>query len=104
MSIVFCYIILVFWILFIIYVNFFRMLLNKYHSCICDDKNIRLLHSCSEFRETDTAFRNAIGRANKYLHWKDMLYFINQHKEKYDWGGISSFDTPNGIDKFKMSF
>ena len=22
----------------------------------------------------------------------------------YDWGGLSSFDNPNGIDTFKMSF
>ena len=24
--------------------------------------------------------------------------------ENYDWGGISSLDNPNGIDKFKMAF
>lgn len=28
---------------------------------------------------------------------------INELKE-YDWGGIASYESPNGIDKFKMSF
>lgn len=75
-----------------------------YHSYIHDNKHSRLLHSCSEFRVTDNAKKNAIGRANKYLHWNDFLYLRDRGIEKYDWGGIESFDNPNGIDKFKMSF
>ena len=75
-----------------------------FHSYIHDDKNSRLLHSCSEFRITDNAMKNAIGRANKYLHWNDLLYLKNMGIKNCDWGGIESFDKPNGIDKFKMNF
>lgn len=75
-----------------------------FHSYIHDNKHVRLLHSCSEFRATDNVMRNAIGRANKYLHWNDLIYFKQIGIKEYDWGGIASFDNPNGIDKFKMSF
>lgn len=75
-----------------------------YHSYVCDKIHARLLHSCSAFREKDNVFRNAIGRANKYLHWSDWLYLKGMGVTEYDWGGISSYHNPNGIDKFKMSF
>ena len=52
----------------------------------------------------DNAMRNAIGRANKYLHWNDWLLLKKMGIVEYDWGGIASYDNPNGIDKFKMSF
>ncbi len=75
-----------------------------YHSYIYSEKNARLLHSCSEFRNEDKAMKNSIGRANKYLHWKDMKSLKSIGIENYDWGGVSSFSEPNGIDKFKISF
>ncbi len=75
-----------------------------FHSYIVHEDKSRLLHSCSEFRVADNAMRNAIGRANKYLHFKDMEYLASLGVDSYDWGGISSSTEPNGIDKFKMSF
>ena len=75
-----------------------------YHSYITDGYHSRFLHSCSEFRVADNAMRNAIGRANKYLHWNDWLYLKQQGVVEYDWGGIASYEMPNGIDRFKMSF
>lgn len=75
-----------------------------YHSYIKDDIHSRSLHSCSEFRVQDNATRRAIGRANKYLHWSDLLCLKEMGVQEYDWGGISSYDNPNGIDEFKMSF
>ena len=45
-----------------------------------------------------------LGRANKYLHWNDWIYLKQQGVVEYDWGGIASYEKPNGIDKFKMSF
>lgn len=75
-----------------------------YHAYVTDEANTRLLISCSEFRVADKALRNAIGRANKYLHWEDMMFFKDLGVKKYDWGGVSSFENPNGIDKFKMGF
>ena len=74
------------------------------HSYVVDHNNARLLHSCSEFRNVDSNKRNAIGRANKYLHWKDIQYLKKCGIKVYDWGGITSYDTPNGIDRFKIAF
>ena len=75
-----------------------------FHSYVYGEGNSRLLHSCSEFRTEDNETRNAIGRANKYLHWRDFQHLRTMGVKRYDWGGISSLSEPNGIDKFKMSF
>lgn len=75
-----------------------------FHSYIHVGNKSRFLQSCSEFRVQDNSMRNAIGRANKYLHWNDWLLLKNLGVEEYDWGGIASYENPNGIDKFKMAF
>ena len=75
-----------------------------FHSYVCDNKEARLLHSASFFREEGISEPNMIGRANKKLHWEEMVYFKKKGYEKYDWGGISDFDNPNGIDEFKLKF
>ncbi len=74
-----------------------------FHSYICDDTDARLLHSASCFRE-ESADQSMIGRANKRLHWEDILYFKKKGLQRYDWGGISDFENPNGIDEFKLKF
>jgi lipid II:glycine glycyltransferase (peptidoglycan interpeptide bridge formation enzyme) len=47
------------------------------------------------------------GRANRLLHWEDILYFKNQGYEIYDLGGIT-LDESNkegqAIAKFKRCF
>lgn len=73
-----------------------------YHSYTMDEKNARLLHSVSDFREREDA--SLIARSNKRLHWADMELFSSMGIEVYDWGGISSLEKPNGIDSFKMKF
>lgn len=73
------------------------------HSYVVDEKNARLLHSVSEFRN-ENVDASLVGRANKRLHWEDILYFKQQGMITYDWGGISSIENPNGIDTFKMKF
>ena len=77
---------------------------NIFHSYIVGEDSVRLLHSCSLFRGYDNKLRNAMARANKLLHYKDVEYFSSKGKRRYDWGGVTSFDEPNGIDKFKMAF
>lgn len=74
-----------------------------FHSYICGSADARLLHSASCFRE-ESADQSMIGRANKRLHWEDILYFKKKGLLRYDWGGISDFDNPNGIDEFKLKF
>lgn len=76
---------------------------HVFHSYIVDEKNARLLHSTSNFRSSE---ENAsfVARSNKRLHWEDMLLFKRLGIERYDWGGISNVENPNGIDIFKMKF
>lgn len=76
----------------------------QYHAYITDKTHSRLLYSCSRFRSANDELRRLTGWANDYLHWKDMLYCKQQGIKEYDWGGISSFENPNGIDKYKMKF
>jgi hypothetical protein len=48
-----------------------------------------LLYSASLFREQDDSeARNRMGRANRYLHWSDMLSFKAAGYVEYDLGGI----------------
>lgn len=76
------------------------------HIYVYEDDNrkiARLLYSVSNFR-TKGVDRNLIGRANKYLHWYDIQYLCNHNINILDWGGISSIDKTNGVDKFKKEF
>jgi lipid II:glycine glycyltransferase (peptidoglycan interpeptide bridge formation enzyme) len=66
----------------------------------------RLLFS-SSIRLYETADINFIGRANKYLHYKDMEYFKTEGFLIYDFGGYAYNTTEIqrlGINKFKKSF
>ncbi|MBP3604396.1 MAG: hypothetical protein J6J79_09660 [Lachnospiraceae bacterium] len=74
-----------------------------FHSYICDETDVRLLHSASCFRD-ESVDRNMMGRVNKRLHWDDIKYFKDKGVIRYDWGGISDFENPNGIDAFKLKF
>ena len=75
-----------------------------YHVYVKDNNICRLLYSCSDYREEDKENKALIGRVNKFLHWNEMMYFKSDGLTEYDWGGISDFENPNGIDTFKMSF
>lgn len=75
-----------------------------FHTYILAGKTARLYQSCSEFRFDGNAHRNAISRANRFLHWRDMLELKGLGFDTYDWGGVGSLDNPGGIDKFKMGF
>lgn len=72
---------------------------------LTDYKNVRSWISTSSFRIfDDNESKRLVGRAKKRLLYESMLYFKNMGIESYDWGGVSSFDEPNGIDQLKMSF
>lgn len=73
-----------------------------YHVYTYDEKTVRFLYSCSTFRGSEDK-KNIIGRANKFLHWKDMQFFKSIGIETYDLGGIASYEKPNGIDRFKIN-
>jgi len=74
-----------------------------YHVYMYDENEAVLMFSVSDFRD-ESIDRNLAGRANKLLHYYDMLYFKKMGLKKYDWGNISNKENPNGIDNFKISF
>lgn len=76
-----------------------------YHAYLVDGTSAVLMYSASPLWEDgDKEKANAIGRLNKHLHWKDMLWFKENGYSRYEWGGISNPDEPNGIDRFKLEF
>lgn len=76
-----------------------------FHAYLCDGKHCLLMYSASPLWNNDEKEKaNEIGRMNKYLHWKDILYFKEKNYTKYEWGGIANPEEPNGIDRFKMEF
>jgi len=53
-------------------------------------QRVRLLHSASLFRkEHDAQIKATIGRANRLLHLKDILFFQNEGFSVYDLGGYA---------------
>lgn len=58
------------------------------HAYIITPFRARLTHSASLFRaEDDSAVRAQIGRANRFLHWNDLISFQAMGVESYDFGG-----------------
>ena len=45
-----------------------------------------------------------VGRANRLLHYTDMLFFKNHGSKIYDWGGISDSEEIRNITDFKSRF
>jgi lipid II:glycine glycyltransferase (peptidoglycan interpeptide bridge formation enzyme) len=68
----------------------------------------RLLYSASHFRAmSDSAERNKVGRANRLLHWFEILTLKNMGFSIYDLGGIpldSTDAAKNSIAQFKLEF
>jgi hypothetical protein len=69
---------------------------------------VRLLYSASHFRAmSDSGERNKVGRANRLLHWYEILTLKNLGFKLYDLGGIpldSSDQEKNDIAGFKLEF
>ena len=73
-----------------------------YHVYVTDGTRAMLLYSGSHFRSIqDQDERKRLARANRLLHWKDILYFKQSGFAIYDFGGLT--DDP-GIAEFKRSF
>jgi hypothetical protein len=79
-----------------------------WHAYYCVHGRARLLYSASIFDGLTSAQRNLIGRANRYLHWKDILKFKNLNYHSYDFGGWSPLGDldikKQKINKFKEEF
>lgn len=78
-----------------------------WHAYITCDDTAALLHSASHFRGKATADRAVVGRANRWLHWRDMLAFKRLGLKRYDWGGMfvdESVPERASINDFKREF
>ncbi|WP_053365158.1 peptidoglycan bridge formation glycyltransferase FemA/FemB family protein [Bacillus sp. FJAT-27245] len=77
------------------------------HLYFADGARARMFYSCSERFADNGVPKNEIGRANRYLHWMDILYFKKKNYEVYDFFGLSlderNSDQQN-INQFKKSF
>ena len=78
------------------------------HANVVSDGKARLHQSSSHFRESnDSDYRSLVGRANRYLHLDDLLYFKSIGVAFYDFGGWYGGDTDQekiAINKFKEAF
>lgn len=79
----------------------------SWHAYICANGRARLLYSISKFYSVhDAKERAAIGRANRYHHWRDIQAFKYSGFQYYDLGGVyvgSDADQLN-VSKFKEGF
>jgi len=78
-----------------------------YHVYCVDGISSMLLFSFSfmyDKAQETTVDKGSLGRANKYLHFFDMMCLKEDGVRDYDWGGVFNPEKPNGIDKFKLSF
>lgn len=71
-------------------------------------KRTLIIHSASLYRdEYDSSKRSLIGRANRFLHYQDMLFFLQKGFVTYDLGGYA-YQTKSPerirINEFKDSF
>jgi len=81
-----------------------------YHAYVMDRESSRamLLHSASHFRDyEDSAIRQDLGRANRYLCWMDMVSFKKLGIRVYDLGGVPPDDANRELQQiaaFKRGF
>lgn len=77
------------------------------HLYFADGDRARMFYSCSRRFMDNGIPKNEIGRANRYLHWRDILYFKKNNYKLYDFFGLSlderNIDQQN-INQFKRSF
>ena len=82
-------------------------LILVWHAYIRSGETAALLHSASHFREVSAEQRALIARANRWLHWRDMLDFRARGVRRYDWGGVfedESAPERASINRFKREF
>lgn len=78
-----------------------------WHAHVMSGNTARLQYSASGFRNRENDYRALIGRANRWLHWREMLRFREIGMQRYDWGGLfedESIPGHAGVNNFKKDF
>ena len=78
-----------------------------WHAFLVSGKAAWLQYTGSCFRDRDNGYRAMVGRANRWLHWKEMQRFKELGITRYDWGGLfedESVPERAGINRFKKEF
>lgn len=78
-----------------------------YHANIINNNRVRILYSVSKYVVEDKEAQSLIGRANRFLHWNEMLFYKNYGLEIYDLGGLAlgkKGEALEGVDTFKLRF
>lgn len=78
-----------------------------WHAHLRSGHTARLANSASCFRGMDGEYRSLVGRANRWLHWRDLLFFKQAGLQCYDWGGVFADESTSereGINRFKTMF
>ena len=78
-----------------------------WHAYLISGKSAWLQYTGSCFRNKENDYRALVGRANRWLHWKEMLQFKEMGLKRYDWGGLfedESVPENAGINRFKKDF
>ena len=78
-----------------------------WHAYVVSERTAALLYSASHFRGADKAERALVGRANRWLHWRDMVALKGLGVQTYDWGGMFEDESRAdraSINQFKRRF
>ena len=78
-----------------------------WHAYVLTGESAWLQYTGSCYRDRESDYRALVGRANRWLHWQDMLQFKELGVTRYDWGGLfedESAPDRAGINEFKRSF
>ncbi|SFJ06495.1 hypothetical protein [Thermoflavimicrobium dichotomicum] len=77
------------------------------HACSPHGERVSMLYSCSIRLSVDPSQKNMVSRANRFLHWMEILHFKEKGYSIYDFCGLSlENDDPQlqSIDQFKKRF
>jgi hypothetical protein len=78
-----------------------------WHAYVISANTARLQYSGSCFRNRPSDYRALVGRANRWLHWRDMQRLKELGMLHYDWGGLFADESAlerAGINRFKREF
>jgi hypothetical protein len=78
-----------------------------WHAYLRSGRYVSLVYSASLFRGKDDDYRSLVGRANRWLHWREMMSFKEGGVQYYDWGGMFDDESTTeraGVNRFKRMF